>query len=68
MENMESLAHKLDMLIRLSAIQALGDRTGTDAIGVLVRAGLDNELIADLVGTTPATVRSARSRVRKKGS
>jgi len=61
----EDLGSKIDMLIRLTALQLIGDRTGAEAIAVLGRSGLDNELIALIVGTTPATVRSALSRERR---
>ncbi|MEX1046855.1 MAG: hypothetical protein WD757_01270 [Actinomycetota bacterium] len=59
---------KLDILIRLSALQLVGERKRAEAIVVLGRAGMDNDLIADVVGTTPATVRAALSRERKKGN
>lgn len=64
---MQDLGQRLDVLIRLTAIQVLGDRTGAEAIVVLGRAGVDNDLIADLVGTSPATVRATLSRARRKG-
>lgn len=64
----QKVSAQLDVLIRLTAINALGDKSGGEAIAVLARAGLDNEVIADLVGTTTATVRAARSRMRKKGA
>lgn len=57
---------KMDALIRLTALQVLGERTGAEAIALLGRAGLDNDLIAEIVGTTPATVRGALSRVRRR--
>lgn len=64
----QEIGKKLDALVRLTALQVLGERTGKEeSIGILVRAGLDNDVIADVVGTTPATVRAARSRARKKG-
>jgi len=66
MATTQDLGSKIDALIRLTAIQVIGDKSGVEAIAVLGRAGLDNELIAELVGTTPATVRSALSRVRRK--
>lgn len=59
---------KLDALIKLTAVSVLGDKTGGEAIDVLLRAGLDNEMIADLVGTTPGTVRARRSDNNKKDS
>jgi hypothetical protein len=64
----QDLGTKMDTLIRLTALQLIGDKTGAEAVGILDRAGLDNELIADIVGTTAATVRAARSRVRRKGA
>jgi DNA-binding CsgD family transcriptional regulator len=63
----QDLGTKLDALIRLTALNVLGDKTGAEAIEVLGRADLDNELIAVIVGTTPATVRSTLSRARRKG-
>lgn len=62
----QDLGSKLDALIRLTALQILGDKTGAEAIALLARAGLDNDLIAEVVGTTPATVRAALSRIRRK--
>lgn len=64
----QDLGGKIDALIRLTALQVLGDRTGAEAIALLGRAGLDNDLIAEIVGTTPATVRGALSRVRRRAS
>ncbi len=64
----QDLASKLDTLIRLSALQVLGEKSGAEAIVLLGRAGLDTDLIADIVGTTPATVRAALSRARRRGA
>ena len=66
METAKELGVKLDALIRLTAIGIVGDRTGADAIALLVKAGLETDVIAEVVGTTPATVRASRSRLRKK--
>jgi DNA-binding CsgD family transcriptional regulator len=66
MPSQQDLATKMDALIRLTALQVLGDKTGAEAIAVLGRAGLDSELIAEIVGTTPSTVRGALSRVRRR--
>ncbi len=63
----DDLGTRLDHLIRLTALQVLGDRTGKEAIVLLGRAGLDYELIADIARTSPATVRATLSRARKKG-
>ena len=61
----DSTSAQLDSLIRLTALQLMGDRSGVEAIALLGRAGLANEVIAELVGTTPATVRAALSRARR---
>ena len=68
MPGQQDLVAKMEVLIRLTALQVLGDKTGAEAIAVLGRAGLDNELIAEIVGTTPATVRGALSRIRRRGA
>lgn len=60
------LGRKLDALVRLTALSLLGGRGGMEAVDLLSRAGLDNELIAELVGTTAATVRARRSARRRK--
>ena len=57
---------KLDVLIRLTAVSVLGGKTGGDAIDALARAGLDNDLIAELVGTTKETVRVRRWKTAQK--
>jgi len=63
----QDLGAKLDTLIRLMALQLIGERTGAEAITVLARAGLDNDMIADLVGTSVPTVRATLSRARREG-
>lgn len=68
MSNQHDLVAKLDALVRLVALQLIGDKTATEAIRVLGRSGLDNELIAEIVGTTPGTVRGTLSRARRKGA
>ncbi len=60
------LGSKLDALIRLTAVSILGERTGGEAIDVLARAGLSNDLIAELVGTSPGSVRARRSSTSRK--
>jgi hypothetical protein len=62
------ISAQLDALIRLTAVSVLGGKTGGEAIDLLARAGLDNELIADLVGTTKETVRVRRWKTAQKGN
>lgn len=68
MSDVDELAPKLDALVRLTALQALGERTGADAIVFLARARLDNDLIAEMVDTSPATVRATLSRARRNST
>lgn len=64
----QDLAAKMDVLIRLAALQLITDKTGAEAIALLGRTGMDNDTIAQTVGTTPATVRAALSRARRGGA
>jgi len=65
-ESRRSMEEQLEILIRLTAIQVLGEKKGAEAITVLGQAGLDAKAIAELLGTTEATVRSRLSKERKK--
>jgi DNA-directed RNA polymerase specialized sigma24 family protein len=57
----------LDEIVRLLALEVRnGAESQTAAITLLSDAGLEPNRIAELVGTTPATVRSAQARARSK--
>jgi hypothetical protein len=62
----KELSKKLDTLIKLTAINALRDRNLTDQIGILSEIGLMPKEIAAILGTDPATVRTLKSRVKKR--
>jgi hypothetical protein len=62
----QDLGTKLDVLVRLTALQVVGEKTGTEAIALLGRARLETDLIAELVETSPATVRATLSRIRRQ--
>ncbi|HTD25211.1 MAG TPA: hypothetical protein VK738_21360 [Terriglobales bacterium] len=57
---------KLDQLIMIISIQASGERSVTDNARMFKTAGLDNETISEILGTTPATIRTLTSNLRKK--
>ena len=59
------LGEKLDVLVRLAALQLVNEKPQTEAINILSRSGLETAAIAELVGTTPATVRPTTARKRK---
>jgi len=57
----------LDEIVRLLAFQVRQvAETQADAIRLFLDAGLDPNRIAELVGTTPATVRVTKSKAKAK--
>jgi hypothetical protein len=56
---------KLDLILRILAIQAASDKSITEGARLLKIAGLDNRTIADVLNTTDTTVRSLTSNLRK---
>jgi len=59
------LSEKLDRVLRLLAIMAVRGQSQTDQIAVLDRAGFPPKEIAEIVGTTPNTVRVTLVGIRK---
>lgn len=60
------LGEKLDQLIRLVAIQVGADKSLTERARLLKLAGLDNRTIADVLNTSPATIRSLTTNLRRR--
>lgn len=57
----------LDEIVRLQALSLRrGMETQSEAIHAFGEAGLSNARIAELLGTTPATVKSARQKAPKR--
>jgi DNA-binding NarL/FixJ family response regulator len=64
----ERTEHLLDEMVRLFALSLRGSYGNqTDAILAFASVGLENGRIAELLGTTPATVRATRQKAAKKG-
>ena len=59
------LNRKMDMLIALTAIGVLADKTQKEQIEALNRAGLQPKEIAQLVGTSSNTVSVTLSQMKK---
>ncbi len=59
---------KLDAIVRLLAGTHIEGKSKTEAINILGVLGLDPNLIAEMVGTTPGTVHTRLSEARKKGA
>jgi len=66
----ELLAHlntKIDLLtnvVAFFAIEMSGDRSTTERARLLKMAGMDNQTIANILNTSPATVRTLTSNLR----
>jgi len=64
-EALNSIERKLDILIKLRASDCVQGKSKTEAIIMLGGLGIDSNTIAEIVGTTPATV-TARLWEKKK--
>ena len=62
----EILSEKIDTLIKLTAINALKDRSLTDQVEILSEIGLQPKEIATILGTDPNTVSVLKSRVKRR--
>lgn len=60
------LIEKLDILIKLTAMNILKDKNKTEQVGILSSLGFRPKEIALIVGTTLGTVKSLRKRLKKK--
>jgi len=60
------LMKKMDTLIKLLTANVIKGKSKTDQILFWSDLGFDNKQIADIVGTTPLTVRVTKSSNKKK--
>jgi DNA-binding CsgD family transcriptional regulator len=65
MEN-DQVIERLDMILRVLALQVGADKSITERARLLKFAGVDNQTIADVLNTSPATVRALTSNLRSK--
>lgn len=63
----EVVAAKLTTIIKLLAVSLAEGKTQREKIRILSAAGLAPKEIAEILGTTPNTVRVALSSLRKRG-
>lgn len=67
-ELLESIDHKLKMLVTLAASERVEDlETNKAKVRELHSIGLGTNEIAELIQTTPASVRAAKSNLRQEG-
>jgi hypothetical protein len=62
---LERIESKLDQMLRIAALQMTAGLKQTPAIQRLAAAGLDRNLIAELLETTPNTVSVTLSTLKK---
>jgi DNA-binding NarL/FixJ family response regulator len=60
------VSEKLDVLTKVVAIQVASDKSTTERARLLKLAGLDNQTIADVLNTSPATISVLTSNLRTK--
>jgi hypothetical protein len=60
------VVEKMDKILKLLALQYLGDKKGMDAVKSLAAAGFQQKDIAELIGTTTNTVGVTLNRLKKK--
>ncbi len=65
---LKEISLKMDALIKLTAIQALGSKKKVEAVGILTDLGFTEGQIADLLNTTSGSVNRMRQYIRTKNS
>jgi hypothetical protein len=61
----ERTLERLDLILRVLALQVASDKSITEGARLLKIAGLDNQTIADVLNTTPQTIRVVTANLRK---
>jgi DNA-binding CsgD family transcriptional regulator len=64
---LRDLIQKVEILTKVVSIQVAADKSATERARVLKMAGLDNQTIADILNTSPATIRTLTSNLRRRG-
>jgi hypothetical protein len=65
-QQFEELLKRLDILIKISIINAFQDKSRTDVIRILSDSGFTNPDIASILGTSYAFVANVRSELKKE--
>ena len=62
----EEIVERLDLILRVLALQVAEGKSMTEQARLLKVAGLDNQTIADVLNTSDATVRTLTANLRSK--
>jgi DNA-binding CsgD family transcriptional regulator len=60
------LIELLTQILKVEAIQAASNKSVTEGARLLKLAGLDNQTIAEVLNTSPGTIRTVTSNLRSK--
>lgn len=63
-ESLEAVLERLDLILRVLALQVAAEKSLTERTRLLKLAGMDNQTIAEVLNTSPATVRTLTSNLR----
>ncbi len=66
--NEEIIIEKLDQILKVLAIEVANDKNTGERVHLLKIAGLDNQTIADILETSPNTVKALASQHKAKRS
>ena len=66
MKTDDKLVELLTQILKVEAIQAASNKSVTEGARLLKLAGLDNQTIAEVLNTSPATIRTLTSNLRSK--
>lgn len=68
-ELLAEIAERLNQILKVLSLQVASERSITEGARALKLAGLDNQTIAEVLNTSPATVRTLTSNlgVRRQG-
>jgi DNA-binding CsgD family transcriptional regulator len=66
MKTDEKLISLLTQILKVEAIQAASNKSVTEGARLLKLAGLDNQTIAEVLNTSPGTIRTLTSNLRTK--
>jgi hypothetical protein len=64
----EKMLEVLEQILRVQALQATEGKGVTEGARLLKFAGLDNKTIADVLNTSPATVRTVTANLRRRAA
>ena len=66
MKKEDQLIELLTQILKVEAIQAASNKSVTEGARLLKLAGLDNQTIAEVLNTSPGTIRTLTANLRSK--